>query len=130
MQAGNYTVAEAINALTENEAISIASLTVNGKQAVRDIVSELTQMVEAHTPCAKPKRPINFWRNYNQRRTSSMSRPTSWTASALLCETLQALSISCKWSSSHWRRNANVWPVECWKSTSGSNTCFRISWIP
>lgn len=49
MQAGNYTVAEAIEALTEDQAISVASLTVNGKQAVRDTVAELTQMVEAHS---------------------------------------------------------------------------------
>lgn len=49
MQAGNYTVAEAIEALTEDQAISIASLTVDGKKAVRDTVAELTQMVEAHS---------------------------------------------------------------------------------
>ena len=49
MQAGNYTVAEAIEALNDDQAISIFSLTVSGKQAVRDTVSELTQMVEAHS---------------------------------------------------------------------------------
>ncbi|MFF2348086.1 hypothetical protein [Pseudarthrobacter sp. NPDC058119] len=49
MQASNYTVAEAIEALTEDQAISVASLTVDGKKAVRETVAELTQMVEAHS---------------------------------------------------------------------------------
>ncbi|MCO4239571.1 hypothetical protein NG702_19540 [Pseudarthrobacter sp. MDT3-28] len=49
MQASNYTVAEAVTALTEDQAISVASLTVDGKKAVGETVAELTQMVEAYS---------------------------------------------------------------------------------
>jgi len=49
MQASNYTVAEAVAALTEDQAISVASMTVDGKKAVRETVAELTQMVESYS---------------------------------------------------------------------------------
>lgn len=49
MQMNTYTVGEAAAELVNDQAISVAGLTVDGKAAVRETVAELTQAVMSHS---------------------------------------------------------------------------------